>query len=233
MTDDRRDPDPARPGRADGGGRVRGPGSGTASAASPPMPTDGGTEPGDAGVLERLIRRPLQLVPLPAVLLLLTAVTAWGWPAWGTDGAGLVIAVLTAAVFVAAVMVMVGRARRWMRVRPVAASWAGTAGGGAPGDDRTGWVAAVCGPPTSLHAGSGRIPMVRPHRRFPAVVLPLRTVEGPLVAGVGVVVHGRRDLAVPAAGDDIRVHVSHPRGPFLIARRSDGAIFAADRWIIG
>lgn len=119
------------------------------------------------------------------------------------------------------------------RIRDDAAEF--TDAEGEPGSDRpsAGWVTAACGDPTPLHSGRGTIPLLRRQRQFPPHVLPLRTVTGPLASGFAVIVHGRPDRALPERDDRISAWVYGPRGPILIGRHADGAVFAADRWTVG
>lgn len=89
--------------------------------------------------------------------------------------------------------------------------------------------------------GAGRpLHTVRPgqpvKRRLPASVVPVRTEDGPLAAGTGLVMHGRPDGVSLAEGDEVTVWQIEarrttsgepgPKGRYLLRRESDGEIFA-------
>jgi hypothetical protein len=67
---------------------------------------------------------------------------------------------------------------------------------------------------------------------LPAHLLPVRTADGPLAEGRAVLVHSRSDSLLPGPGDNIEVHALGTRGPFLILRLSDRAVFPADCWVL-
>lgn len=204
-------------------------------AAPPSIGGDSTARRGDGGVLDRLRRRTATAAVIPLACAAALAVSGWVWPAWfaGTDG--VVLGGLAVALCLFAAGVLLHRARRWHQARAEADAWvrgwaeATVSARLVP----AGWAKAVCTTGVPLHSGRGAIPMLRRERRFRSGVLPLKAVSGPLAAGVAVVVHARRDGDMPKRGDQIQVVALRPRGPILIGRLDDGAVFAADRWSIG
>lgn len=191
--------------------------------------------PGDDGVIARVRRRTSVAASLPMTAGLLLALTGWWWPGWFAGRSGFFIGGLAVAVLLLAAGALVRRARLWARAVDEAAIWSRGCLDGAISVRAVpaGWVKAACGAPVSLHAGRGSVPMVRRERRFASQVLPLKTVYGPLSAGQALVVHARADGAMLVRGDQIQALVLQSRGPILIGRLDDGAVFAADRWAAG
>jgi hypothetical protein len=186
-------------------------------------------------VLRRLTRRTAAAAAGPVVCAAALAVSGWGWPAWLSGLGGSVLGLIAVALCLLAAGVLLGRARRWRAAQADADAWvrgwaAGAVSARAVPD---GWAKAVCATGVPLHSGRGAIPMLRRERRFRSGVLPLKAVAGPLAAGQAVVVHARADEAMPKRGDQIQVRALQPRGPILIGRLEDGAVFAADRWSLG
>lgn len=212
----------------------REPAPGPGSSEPEPQPSPGGS-PGDDGVIGRLSRRTAAAAILPLTVGVLLVLTGWLWPHWFTGRTGSLIGGLAAALLLLATGVLLRRARRWGRAALASASWSRDclAGEVSAGSMPPGWVKAVCGEPVPLHSGRGSIPLVRRQRRFASWVLPLKTAGGSLAAGHAVVVHARPDGAMLARGDPIQVLALQPRGPILIGRLDDGAVFAADRWTTG
>jgi hypothetical protein len=189
------------------------------------------TDTGDAGVLSRMRRRTAGAGVIPLVCAIVLAGSGWFWPAWFSGSAGTLLGGLVVVLLLSATAVLLRRASLWRQAEAESETWVSAWAGA----DRAvpDWVKAVCGEPTPLFAGRGAIPMLRRERRFPSRVLPVRTASGPLAAGFAVVVHARTDGAFPAPSDRIRVLALQPRGPILIGRLDDGAVFAADRWTVG
>lgn len=203
------------------------------AAPQPPVGAESALLPGDAGVSARLRRRTAMAGVAPVTVGVVLAVTGWVLPGWLIGPVGAAVGVLLLILVAAAAGVLFRRAGLWAAAEAAATQWAERWSGDAAHAAPDGWVTAVCGAPAPLHAGRGAIPMFRRARRLPAVVLPLRAVSGPLAAGDAVVVHARRDGATPAHGDRLQVQALRPRGPILIGRLEDGAVFAADRWTVG
>lgn len=191
--------------------------------------------PGDCGTVDRIRRRTAAASLLPLAAGAGLAAAAWWRPGSVAGRGGIFLAALAVAFLALAAVMLLRRARWWAAAAGQVDGWtqewaagAVSAAGAPPG-----WVTAVCGAPVPLHPGKGAIPLLRRQRRLPPCVLPLRTASGPLAAGRAVVVHARRDGALPARGDQIQVWALAPRGPILIGRLADGAVFAADRWTAG
>lgn len=201
-------------------------------SGEPSVGRDAAISSGDGGVLDRLRRRTGAAAVLPLVCAAVLAVSGWMWPAWLRGGGGLVFGALAVAVCLLAAGVLLKRARRWRGARAACDDWAqGWVNGAVSARSvPAGWVKAVCTSGVPLHSGRGTVPMLRRERRYRSRVLPLKAVSGPLAAGEAVVVHARPDGAMPGRGDQLQVRVLHPRGPILIGRLEDGAVFAADRW---
>lgn len=181
---------------------------------------DGGP---DGGVLSRVRGRTSRTVVAPAAAAAVLVVVGWLWPRWfGGVGASL----LGGAAVVLCLLVtgvLARRARLWALAEEIARQWPDPAAG----DER--WPRATCAEPRALHATGG--PSIwrraRKHRRH---VLGVRAASGPLAEGQAVTLHGRTDGLLPSAGDELRVCAATPRGPFLLGRPADGALFVADRW---
>jgi hypothetical protein len=212
----------------------------TVPPPQPPLPSSGATPvgrdvaiaSGDGGVLDRLRRRTGAAAVLPLACAAALVVSGWMWPAWLHGWGGFVFGALGVAVCLLAAGVLLNRARRWRGARTACDEWVrGRAGGAVSARSvPAGWAKAVCTSGVPLHSGRGTVPMLRRERRFRSRVLPLKAVSGPLASGEAVVVHARPDGAMPGRGDQLQVRVLHPRGPILIGRLDDGAVFAADRW---
>lgn len=191
--------------------------------------------PGDDGVCARVGKRTASASLIPAFVAAALAFTGWAWPGWSVGATGIVIAVVAVAAAVFGTVVLVRRSRLWAQAEREARKWEAqwSAGGVSEQSPPEGWVRAVCGAPAPLFRGRGAVPMLRRTRTLAPVVLPLRTASGPLAAGHAVVVHARSDGAVLEEQARILVRTVQRRGPILIGRVDDGALFAADRWTAG
>lgn len=190
-----------------------------------------GAPTADDGVLRRVHRRTARASVAPAAVGLALALTGWGWPGWFEGAGGAVIGVAAVTLCALAAVLLARRARLWAAAVRAAAAWHADG----TGDDGTGsppaaWATAVCGEPQPMFR-PGRSALWRRARRYPAHIVALRAAAGPLAAGAAVTVHGRSDGLLPDRGDSFRVHAVSERGPFLLGRPADGALFAADRWI--
>lgn len=185
--------------------------------------------PGDAGVPVRVRTRTAVAGALLLIPALLIGWTGWGWPGWLDGAAGVAFGGVLVAVLVAGAAMLLRRAVLWTRAAALAARL--TSGAPSPPVDApaSGQAPhATVGPSVPLHATRPGAPL---RRRLPAQVLPIRAASGPLGRGRAVTVHMRSDSLLPRPGDSIAVHVLGTRGPFLLRRDSDGAIFAADSWL--
>lgn len=209
--------------------------SGPESSEPEPQQSPPGGAPGDDGVIGRVRRRTAAAAVVPLTLGVLLVLTGWFWPGWLKHQSGFFIGGLVVALVLLAAGALLRRAGWWESAALEAATWtrACVAGEVSPSCLLPGWSKAVCGTPVPLHSGRGSIPLVRRRRRFASWVLPLKTADGPLAAGYAAVVHARSDGAMPERGDRIQVLTLRPRGPILIGRLDDGAVFAADRWTAG
>ncbi len=178
---------------------------------------------GDDGVLSRVRARTTVSGLTMMCVTALFALTGWVWPAWLAGGPGLVIGVVVVAAAGGMGLVLLRRARLWGLAAVRASSWAGDLGG-------PGWVNAVCGQARPMRRNSGP-PMLRRVSKHAQIVLPLKAQFGPLAGGEAVMVHARADALAPTRDDDLRVYAITTRGPFLLGRPVDGALFVADRWI--
>lgn len=184
--------------------------------------------PGDGGVLARVRRRTANVVVLPGGLAAVLVVGGWLWPRWFAGLGPSLLGGLAVALCLLAAALLAHRAHLWTLAGEAARDWPPVADRDpAPADER--WVRGTCAEPRALHATGGPS-LWRRARRHPRQVLPLRTDRGSLAAGEAVTLHGRRDAVLPRAGDALRVRAIAARGPFLIGRPSDGALFVADRW---
>lgn len=171
--------------------------------------------PGDGGVLARVRHRNAVVAAVVAVPTTLLVVTAAAWPGWAADSlTTLLVAVLGAVLGALAVGWLGLRSRRWDRLARL-----GAGPGGVP---------ASIGAPVPLHPLRPGQPI---KRRLAATVLPVRAEIGRLAGGDALVVHARRDRLQLAAGDPVDVVAARPDGPFLLIRRTDGAVFAAEHGI--
>ncbi|MEO7124530.1 MAG: hypothetical protein ABI382_08215 [Nakamurella sp.] len=191
--------------------------------------------PGDDGVSARVGKRTISAGVLPAVVAAALAITGWAWPGWFAGSAGTTFGMIAVALAVLAAAVLLRRSRMWVRAGRDARVWAEQwdVGEISPRAAVDGWVKAVCGAPAPLYLGRGSVPMFRRRRKLAPTILPLRTASGPLAAGHAVVVHARADGAALTQKDQIVVKALGARGPILIGRIDDGAVFAADRWTAG
>lgn len=189
-----------------------------------------GPRDADDGVLRRVRRRTARAAAVPASVGVALALTGWGWPGWFTRTTGAVIGIAMVALCGLAAAVIARRSQLWSTADRCAAAWSDAAAdlrGAAI--STAGWVAAACGAPQPLFRPSGTA-LWRRVRRFPAHVVALRAAAGPLATGEAVTVHGRPDGLLPSSGDALCVFVVAARGPYLVGRPVDGALFVADRW---
>lgn len=202
-------------------------GSSGSSAPDPARETTGDPGPdetpvtapaaGDDDVLARLARRTATTAGILGICVLLITGTGLWWPGWFARPVGLVIGIALIAVCTLGAVILLRRAGSW------------TAVGAASLRDQPG-VRAVVGEPRPLHR-SDRV-MIR-RRRFPAQVVPVRSASGPWADGAALLVHGRADGVQLHADDDVAAHWVTPRGPYLLERPADGALFAAERSTFG
>lgn len=214
--------------------------------ASEPAPV-----PGDAGVPQRVRTRTAIAAGVPATVGGLLALFGWGWPGWFRGPAGLVIGLCAVGACAATAAVLFRRAVLWGHAMRLSARLtqaqpgdvadpARPLSGGGTGDstdirprgtrsvDR---LPAVCGAAVPLHRLRPGTTRLLTGRRLRTHVMPLRTVSGVLADGDAVLLHPRLDASLPRPEDRIEVHPLGLRGPFLLLRPEDGAIFAADRWL--
>jgi len=176
-------------------------------------------------VTRRVRSRTASAAVVAASFTALLAVLGWLAPGWFVGSAGAVIGGGAVAVCVAGVTVLAGRCARWSQAAELAGLLAASVPGAAPPG-----VPARCGTPVRLHQPrTGLQRWSRP--RLPAHLVPIRAAGGPLAAGHAVVVHPRPDALLLDPEDSIEVHALGRRGPFLIVRTADRAVFAADRWV--
>ena len=204
----------------------------------PRDPTDGP----DAGVVRRVRRRTAGAAVGAGVLAVALAALGWGWPGWFAGAAGAVIGGCAVLACAAGAAMLARRAVLWSRAGLLVARvgrgeppdpGAGSASGSGGISDSSGSSGSVasCGPAVPLRRSLPGAFRVR-RNGLPASVLPLRARSGPLAEGRAVIVHPRTDQLLPRPGDSIEVHALGPRGPFLIVRAGDGAVFAADGWTL-
>jgi hypothetical protein len=171
----------------------------------------------DGGVLLRLARRTATTAGVLGVAVLLITATGLWWPGWFARPVGLTVGVL---LVMGCTVGAVGLLRR-------SGSWTALTAGAlrdSPG------VATVVGEPRALH---GTRPMVVRRRRYAAEVVPIRSATGPWTGGAALIVHGRSDGVSLRADDDVVARWVHLRGPYLLQRTADGALFAAERSTLG
>ena len=202
-------------------------------ASTPPTPEP--DVPGDAGTTRRVLRRTAAVTGTAAGLTVLLAVLGFLAPDWFVGVVGATIGGCAVALCAAGTAVIARRATLWSRTVRLARSLAGERADDGPSIDGAGphgpGVPARCGAPIRLHRpGSGL--QIWSRRRLPAHLLPVRTATGPLASGRAVIVHPRPDSLLPGPGDRIEVHALGRRGPFLLLRPDDGAVFAADCWVL-
>lgn len=184
------------------------------NAEDPAVPFGDESAAGDDEVLVRLARRTAITAGILGAAILLVTATGLIWPGWFARPAGLVIGFLIIIGLTVTAAILLRRSAAWTALRTPASS---------PG------IPAVVGAPRALHAT--RAGLVR--RRWPAQVVPIRSESGPWISGGAVLVHGRADGGRLAAGDDVLGRWASPRGPYLLERTRDGAVFAAERSTLG
>lgn len=180
---------------------------------------------GDGGALARALRRTRRGAPWPAAAALVLAATAWWWPRWADDALRTAVAGAVVVMLAATTPVLVHRAALWRQAMLRRSEW----DEGAESEDR-GWQRAVCGESMPLFRPKGAGSVLTRRRRFPPRVLPLRSRSGPLADGRAVIVLARSDGECPRTGDGLVVLSLGRRGPYLIGRTADRALFAAHRW---
>jgi hypothetical protein len=173
--------------------------------------------PGDGGVLFRLARRTAITAGVLGVAVLLITATGLLWPGWFARPAGLTVGVLLVVGCALAAVMLLRRSGSWTALTASTLR-------DAPG------IPTVVGEPRPLH---GPRPTVVRRRRYAAQVVPIRSTTGPWTSGAALIVHGRADGIALRADDDVVARWVHPRGPYLLQRPEDGALFAAERSTLG
>lgn len=169
-----------------------------------------------------------------ALLTAALTMTAVAWPGWATDRLpALLITLVVAAGGIWAAMRLLRRARVWAvgrtRAAELAVSGAARKSRGRsakPPRSAPVGVPAQIGNPLPLHRSRPGQPI---RRRHSALVVPITAELPGLAGGRSLTVHGRSDRIELAAGDPVEVvSLAGPKGPFLLYRPGDGAVFAAD-----
>lgn len=180
---------------------------------------------GDDAVLARVTRRTRLAAGLPIAVAVVVAAAAWGWPGSATGASGVAIVAVAVAILLTPAVVLLRRVRLWTVAAKRATEWTGSTAQG-----HGNWAKAVCGPPVPLFKPAGSGSLLRRARKLPPVVVPVRAESGPLQRGEAVIVHARADGLIPESGDVLAVAAVSRRGPFLLGRAADGALFVADRF---
>ncbi len=179
------------------------------TAAGPPA------VPGDGGVIARVRRRTTAVAGAVAGLTAVALLTGATWPGWAAESLTATVVGVLGTVIGALLAGWLGlRARRWDRLERI--------------DRRDRSAPATLGAPVPLHPVRAGQPI---KRRLPAVVLPVRAGIAGLAGGEALIVHARRDRLQLTSADPVDVVADHDRGPYLLIRRTDGAVFAAERGI--
>ena len=191
--------------------------------------------PGDAGTTRRVMRRTTAATGIAGAITILLAVLGFLAPGWFVGLVGASIGGCAIALCAAGTVVLARRTALWSRAARLARALAdGHATGGTVTDAiglRGPGATARCGEPIRLHRPGAGLQMWS-RRRLPTQLLPVRADSGPLASGRAVIVHPRPDSLLPGPGDSIEIHAMGRRGPFLILRPDDGAVFAADCWVL-